>query len=731
MKIKLFLLGILLCVAAAGARAADADFLFQSANTVPQGLRFVALYPSGTFTNGNGVIVTRDRVTGTTDTNGSLIISNVYGGDYRGELQGTYTVTTNWYHFPVTNGLIRAGDYLTAPTNGNTGYRAYTTAESDSRYLARGGDNGSALTNLTASSILGGLFPYNYEFLSSLQLDGSLVLTNPLGALTVKGPASAGSFTGNGAPLTNLTASSINPNSQIYSSTGIYCSIVMTNNGYRVSGLTGTHTNSANQSVNFALGNGDYVWNPAGKGNGMDGATNVGVFTNSSDATWILSFQFFGLNNPAWIIYKTNTWLYTSPASNAVVAALDATGTFSSNNRSSTYLPDMTLSNYWIHVPDGIRPSVSVTPIYATNVTSITASVYDPVSSIRNFPHVGPAQTQGRRWNDFAPFFPSQFSTPSAGIFRQTNGAGVLTSIEFMVSPAAGNLRSNYWLQIFPDYGTNPVAYSQVNSNFMTFNLPLTSLMSCKWDNTNAPLGIAGMGFSTEYTDVIMGSYNGTTAVMKEMLVLKCPCTNGMFIRIIDVLNNREEVTNLYANVNFETDQTGVLNYPFRDWRLHSSFARFVYAEPNARGASDWANTQVTLLSVTNRPGVIVGFWFGLDGLNSTINASSGISGAAMETAVWEAVCDGQYPPWAMYGEDIWGGPYETFLSAPVLARRFGIVNRTGNPPPAFPKSVDSYRQFPADFQISWQNSVNVFMSTASPGFSFSGDVATIYYSAP
>lgn len=163
---------LLFCLFSSIAGAAQVSFTYQSSDSNPQGLRSASVYPSGSFTNGNGVIITRDRVSGITDTNGSLVINYIYGGDYRAELQGTFTVTTNWYHFPVTNGLIRAADYLTAPTNGNTGYRAYTTPEVDNIVAGLASTNG--LFNPTNATVFSNLtlavpgFASNYFFLSNV-----------------------------------------------------------------------------------------------------------------------------------------------------------------------------------------------------------------------------------------------------------------------------------------------------------------------------------------------------------------------------------------------------------------------------------------------------------------------------------------------------------------------------------------------------------------------------------
>jgi hypothetical protein len=132
---------------------AHAIFGYQSANTVPQGLKNVSLYvPGAPFTNGQGFMVTGDRIPGTTDTNGLVTISNLYGGVlYLGVLQGSFKTTSNYYQFPVTNGLINAADYETNMPSASTGAGAYTAAQSDARYIANRngfGTNASAVSNL-------------------------------------------------------------------------------------------------------------------------------------------------------------------------------------------------------------------------------------------------------------------------------------------------------------------------------------------------------------------------------------------------------------------------------------------------------------------------------------------------------------------------------------------------------------------------------------------------------
>ena len=150
---------------ALSAQAADVIFNLEDFTTKPQAVRALAVYPIGApYTNGAGFIVTRDRVLVTTGTNGSVIVSNVYGGGYRSELLGTYTLTTNFFLFPVSNGVINASDWTTGLTNALSGANtAYSQNAADGRFVHKAGDtmtggltnnvifsgNGAGLTNLT------------------------------------------------------------------------------------------------------------------------------------------------------------------------------------------------------------------------------------------------------------------------------------------------------------------------------------------------------------------------------------------------------------------------------------------------------------------------------------------------------------------------------------------------------------------------------------------------------
>ncbi|HXU78124.1 MAG TPA: hypothetical protein VN794_16245, partial [Methylomirabilota bacterium] len=80
----------------------------------PQRVRQLLIYPiPPSRTNGNGGVITLDRIVRTTGTNGTVTVSNMFYGSYRTELVGTTTTTTNYFVFPVTNGTLNASDWMT------------------------------------------------------------------------------------------------------------------------------------------------------------------------------------------------------------------------------------------------------------------------------------------------------------------------------------------------------------------------------------------------------------------------------------------------------------------------------------------------------------------------------------------------------------------------------------------------------------------------------------------
>jgi hypothetical protein len=131
---KLFTIALL--ALSDSAFAGHPTFNFTDAATTAGGVHSMDLYPIGApWTNGAGVIITRDWISRSTSVGGTVVISNVYGGPYRGEFHGAKGNTTNWYTFPVTNIVYNAADYATVPTN-YMGILAYSKAQADNIFWA-------------------------------------------------------------------------------------------------------------------------------------------------------------------------------------------------------------------------------------------------------------------------------------------------------------------------------------------------------------------------------------------------------------------------------------------------------------------------------------------------------------------------------------------------------------------------------------------------------------------
>jgi len=92
------------------ARAAvNVQFDFYNSALAPQGGRDFFLYPECIRAVNPLGLTTRDRLYRAIGTNGSVTVSNLVWGDYRGEFRGTYTTTTNWFSIAETDtGLVNA-----------------------------------------------------------------------------------------------------------------------------------------------------------------------------------------------------------------------------------------------------------------------------------------------------------------------------------------------------------------------------------------------------------------------------------------------------------------------------------------------------------------------------------------------------------------------------------------------------------------------------------------------
>src|SRR5262245_38245663 len=109
-----FLFFVLLNMVASAAPTNTVWFFMQDFTASPQAVRRIDLFPlSASFTNGIGQIISRDRRSAITGTNGAAIFTNVYWGSYRSELIGTTTTTTNWFNLPDLSGSNNASVYTT------------------------------------------------------------------------------------------------------------------------------------------------------------------------------------------------------------------------------------------------------------------------------------------------------------------------------------------------------------------------------------------------------------------------------------------------------------------------------------------------------------------------------------------------------------------------------------------------------------------------------------------
>ncbi len=124
--------------------AGDVVFTNADFQNKPQQVRsaFVYYLDGPTLTGSNNI--TRDRVDFKTDLGGYFVITNYYPGNYRIELQGTKTTTTNWFEFPATNGTINGTDveWSRGPTNSIA--LALTSSGADHRYLRIPTNSGAA-----------------------------------------------------------------------------------------------------------------------------------------------------------------------------------------------------------------------------------------------------------------------------------------------------------------------------------------------------------------------------------------------------------------------------------------------------------------------------------------------------------------------------------------------------------------------------------------------------------
>lgn len=328
----------------------------------------------------------------------------------------------------------------------------------------------------------------------------------------------------------------------------------------------------------------------------------------------------------------------------------------------------------------------------------------NPLTSILYFPFVGPSQSWINRLgfgdihnlnstNDLAAY----------GLLYLSGGAGVVRGIQVMPAALADwSYRTNYWLRIYADGGgMSPVS---PNSNYLVFNAPLTVLASCKY----ATAALTNYAWSSRYVDCIIIQTNislqQANLAPEIMLNLKfvCPFTNGIFISFYDASNQVDVSSGIYSTVNYSLSTNGLMGIPYNTWRLRSSFIRGTYLGTSTN----------TFLNVTNKPGVIVGFW-------GSVNVGASATPWAFENT-WIVKCDDAMPYWqSSGGEDLPLNPYEFAMGGGIAQYDYGTPNWSRS------NHVEFYRQFSTD-AIYWNNSALgqiAFATTNVPA-----DILVIYY---
>jgi len=244
----------------------------------PAILRPFVIYPLDAPFNSGSNQVSRDRISLNTGPTGSFIVSNLVGQDFMTVLSGSFTSTTNYYSFPVTNGLVLANPYLGAPTNAPGFAIAYPEAVSDARYWAKAGlVAGTNTTFRTNGAVV---------FIDTTGSGGGQATNAPDVAagtnisIVTNGLLRTISATGGGAVLVSVA----NSNVLVLSGFGAnWTTITNDNNGSYILGPV----------FNAGMVNGTNYWNAA-SGSYTNASSGVGVYYDSefTGIAWITNSQF-------------------------------------------------------------------------------------------------------------------------------------------------------------------------------------------------------------------------------------------------------------------------------------------------------------------------------------------------------------------------------------------------------------------------------------------------------
>src|ERR1035438_5737642 len=147
-------LQMVMCVGAmmglpAGALAQSNQVVFSYGDftQTPQTVRKIFLYPLYLPGVNPAGMTTLDRRTVLTDTSGVAVVTNMLAGLYRGEFQGVWSPTTNWFTVPATNGLVWASNCVaSAYVLAGSKVPAYSMPQADARFAPIGSTGGGGGT---------------------------------------------------------------------------------------------------------------------------------------------------------------------------------------------------------------------------------------------------------------------------------------------------------------------------------------------------------------------------------------------------------------------------------------------------------------------------------------------------------------------------------------------------------------------------------------------------------
>jgi hypothetical protein len=139
---KRLILTVMVCFVGALAPAARAQsnqvcFSYSDFGQTPQTVRKLYLYPLYVPSTSPMGMTTLDRRVYLTDMHGLATATNMLAGLYRGEFQGVWQATTNWFTIPATNGLIYASNCVaSAYVLAGSQIPAYSMTQADARFAS-------------------------------------------------------------------------------------------------------------------------------------------------------------------------------------------------------------------------------------------------------------------------------------------------------------------------------------------------------------------------------------------------------------------------------------------------------------------------------------------------------------------------------------------------------------------------------------------------------------------